>query len=145
MVLTDTIGGGPVNPISFGLVPRLTPKTMQFEIVNDYLIADSIKIFSITTSHTDLFSPGADNCSGRSLLHGQSCTFQITFTPQANEDYSAMLIITGDPPGIGSRLPSLEGSGSIPTNSSPTQVASSSNSPTQTPSSPTPSSSSSSG
>ena len=145
VVLTDTVGGGPVSPISFGLIPRLTSKTMQFEIVDYYFSADSIKIFSITTSHTDLFSPGADSCSGHSLQHGQSCTFQITFTPQANENYSAMLIITGDPPNIGSRLPSLEGSGGILTNFSPTQVASRSNSPAKTSSSPAPSSSSSSG
>jgi hypothetical protein len=95
----------------FGEVGVKTSKTVQFTLSNPGTAPTGR--LSITAS-SPLFSidPGDCNASGQGLASGGSCSFSVSYTPQAAEAVTATLSIQS--PGAGGAALSLSGQGRSP-------------------------------
>ena len=60
------------------------------------------------------FALAADNCSGRSLQTGESCTVSVRFAPTLHESYSADLLVPTNISGDNPAMLSLSGLGNSP-------------------------------
>jgi len=107
LVLTAAADQSP----NFGDVGVQTSKTVQFTLGNPGTAPTGR--LSITAS-SPLFSidPGDCNASGQGLAGGSSCSFSVTYAPQAAEAVAATLSILS--PGAGGAALSLTGQGRSP-------------------------------
>ncbi|MEW5744393.1 MAG: chitobiase/beta-hexosaminidase C-terminal domain-containing protein [Nitrospirota bacterium] len=97
VVATPTLSVTPA-PKDFGAVPLGTQPLQTFTIANTGSAVLELGATTLSGAQIDEFVKTADNCSGRALAPGGSCTVDVTLTPRGIGVKNAILsIVSNDP------------------------------------------------
>ncbi|GBE32057.1 tRNA3(Ser)-specific nuclease WapA precursor [bacterium BMS3Bbin05] len=98
---------------NFGDVYVNTAATTSITVQNSSTGTGELHLGTVTVDPSE-FSIQADNCSGQTLLYGQSCSINIQFLPTAVESQNANLNIPSDDPDFHVKTVPLSGNGVLP-------------------------------
>lgn len=101
--INAVLGTGPnitVYPVKkiFGDIVVSTSTDRTFSIINDGSQALVLGVISLEGNQVAEFGLQNDKCSGKSLVPGQSCSFEIAFTPLSVGSKSAAILIPSNDP-----------------------------------------------